>query len=350
MSDQQVTLTALFKQAGTAMRIYDLGRRIRAFSADEFERIETQATPYPTPYLQHAWIALLLWNPKSADENAVWFLKLPLDEQGFLLSAVRDDIVNRLLQNVQSSIDGVPTEDSLKENPFAFKPSDEKMALFHAKAALDNHQAASAYYEPVQQFISQPNLDTGWENLSLQGLADFVVRLEQSGNEATLVNALNQLPEGLHAQVLGLLEHAKPSSDLSEKLLHQLTEALSENRDPVLISLLIRALSSAKTESHTHQAIEAVLNSSAAQSAELLAAIATRCENALLEPTLLTLFLEALAQCDAGQNAFSRILADLMYLPVHRVLMVQALRSPSGSDALKQATDQMFGPHFRQPQ
>ena len=113
MSDQQVTLTALFKQAGTAMRIYDLGRRIKAFSADEFERIETQATPYPTPYLQHAWIALLLWNPKSANENAVWFLKLPLDEQGFLLSAVRDDIVNRLLQNVQSSIDGVPTEDSL---------------------------------------------------------------------------------------------------------------------------------------------------------------------------------------------------------------------------------------------
>lgn len=350
MSDQQVTLTALFKQAGAAMRIYDLGRRIKAFSADEFERIETQATPYPTPYLQHAWIALLLWNPKSAEENAVWFLKLPLDEQGFLLSAVRDDIVNRLLQNVQSSVDGVPTEDSLKENPFAFKPSDEKMALFHAKAALDNRRSASAYYEPVQQFISQPDLVTGWENLSLQGLADFVVRLEQADNEAILTKALQQLPEGLHAQVLGLLEHAQPSSDLSETLLQQLNDALNQNRDPVLLSLLVRALSSSKTQSHTHQAIDSVLKSRAAQNAELLASIATRCENALLEPVLLMRFLEALTQCDAGQNAFSRILADLMYLPVHRVLIVQALRSNSASDALKQATDQMFGPYFRQPQ
>jgi len=350
MSDQQITLTALFKQAGTAMRIYDLGRRIKAFSADEFERIETQATPYPTPYLQHAWIALLLWNPKSADENAVWFLKLPLDEQGFLLSAARDDIVNRLLQNVQSSIDGVPTEDSLKENPFAFKPSDEKMALFHAKAALDNQQSASAYYEPVQQFMSQPDLETGWENLSIQGLADFVVRIEQADNEAVLVNSINQLPEGLHAQVLGLLEHVQPSCDLSEKLLQQLTDALDDVKNPVFVSLLIRALSGAKTHSHTHQAIDAVLNSNTAQNAEMLAAIATRCENALLEPRLLTGFLEALAKCDAGQNAFSRILADLMYLPVHRVLIVQALRSSSASDALKQATDQMFGPYFRQPQ
>lgn len=347
MSDQQVTLTALFKQSDTAMRIYDLGRRIKALGSDEFERIETLSTPYPSPYLHHAWVALYLWNPKNPSENAVWFLKLPLDEQGFMVSAVRDDIVNRLLNNVQSSVEGIPQEDSLKDNPFMFKPSDEKMAVFHARAALDNGESCSAYYEPVQQFLSDPSQSTGWENLSLQGLADFVVRLSNESNEEQLSRVVTQLPDGLNAQLFALLEHAQPTDTLALPLMSLLNDEISDQGDPIKVSLLIRALSNTQNNQHVNRAIEQVLDSDLASSAELLAAIATRCENALLEPSLLKGFLEALAVCDAGQDAFSRILADLMYLPVHRVLTVQVLRSSSISDALKTATDQMFGTHFR---
>ena len=347
MSDQQVTLTTLFKHSSTAMRVYDLGRRIKALGRDEFERIETLSTPYPAPYLQHAWLALHLWNPKTPSENAVWFLKLPLDEQGFMISAVRDDIVNRLLNNVQSSVQGVPKEDSLKDNPFMFKPSDDKMAVFHALAALDNNASSSPFYEPVQQFINDPSQATGWEHLSLQGLADFVIRLNRGNNEAQLARVIHQLPDGLNAQLLALLEHAQPSDTLALALLDMLQTELLHNGNPIKVSLLVRGISNAENSQHVQTAISRVLNSALSNNAELLAAIATRCETALLEPQLLKGFLEALATCDAGQNAFSRILADLMYLPVHRVLIVQALRSANVSTELINATDAMFGVHFR---
>ena len=346
MSENAITLTELFNKSGTAMRIYDLGRRIRSLGRDEFERIEAISTPYPTPYLHHAWIALVLWNPKQNSENAVWFLKLPLDEQGFMIPAVRDDIVNRLLTNVQHSVDGVPVEDSLKENPFMFKPSDEKMAIFHAKAALDQGLAASAFYEPVQQFIADPTLSTGWENLSLQGLADFIVRLDATDNQSNLARSIANLPDALTAQILALLEHAQPDLELSKTLADLVADTLKNSGDPIKISLLLRALSGSRESSFLIESLKEVLNSDASRSAEVLSAVATRCEGALMDPSTLKLFLERLAAGESGQTGFSRILADLMYLPVHRVLIVQALRSAETSPKLKSATAAMFGSAF----
>ena len=45
MSDTNLTLTRLFEQVGADLRIYDLGRRTRTLSADEFLRIEQMQTP-----------------------------------------------------------------------------------------------------------------------------------------------------------------------------------------------------------------------------------------------------------------------------------------------------------------
>lgn len=348
MSDTNLTLTSLFQQAGTELKIYDLGRRIRALSADEFLRIEQMHTPYPTPYLQHAWIALLLVNPQSPTQNAVWFLKLPLDEQGYLIAAVRDDILGRLLKNVEQSLAGVPQEDALKENPYSFKPADEKMAIFHALAARDSQQSASVYYEAVQEYLQATALNDLWQNLALQGLADFIIRLDQGDNETRLATRFAQIPQGMEALLLGLLEHGRYGETLAKALSEQLKLALSvADCNAIRVALLLRALSPSPLDTELKAEVMRVLERDIGRHPEVLSALATRCENWLMDPQLLQAFLEALAHGEAGQLGFSRILVDLMFLPVHRILILQALRNPQNSQQLKAATAEMFGAAFR---
>jgi hypothetical protein len=142
------------------------------------------------------------------------------------------------------------------------------------------------------------------------------------------------------------LEHAQPDQELSNTLVNLVKDTLNNSGDPIKISLLMRALSGSKESSQLIETLKQVLNSEAGKSAELLSAVATRCEGALMDPSTLKLFLECLAVGESGQTGFSRILADLMYLPVHRVLIVQALRSAETSPALKSATAAMFGTAF----
>lgn len=348
MSDANLTLSALFQQAGTELKVYDMGRRIRALGNDEFLRIEQMQTPYPSPYLQHAWIALLLLNPQDRKQNAVWFLKLPLDEQGYMVGAVRDDLLGRLLSNVEKSVAGVPQEDALKENPFSFKPSDEKMAVFHALAARQAGETASVHYEAVQAYLQSETLGEQWQHLALQGLADLIVRLDQSGNEQLLAQRLAQLPLGLETHLLGLLEHARYSEALKDALTEQFQDALSDaNCDAIRIALILRGLSPTPLNSDISAALAALFKQPAGVNAEVLSAIATRCENWLMDPEVLHQFLEALARGEAGQVGFSRILVDLMFLPVHRVLIMRSLRQNHISEELKNATETMFGSAFR---
>lgn len=347
MSDANLTLTRLFEQAGTHLKVYDLGRRIRALSGDEFLRIEQMQTPYPTPYLQQAWLALLLINPDNPEQNAVWFLKLPLDEQGYLVAAVRDDILGRLLTNVEQSIGGVPPQDALKDNPYVFKPTDEKMAIFHALAARQSQQSASEYYEAVQAYLQSDPLNDLWQNLALQGLADFVIRLDQGDNEQRLAARLSALPQGLETLLLTLLEHGKYGEELSTALQAALFSALEDaNCNAIRVALLLRALSPSPLNPLLKEKLIALLKLPVGRHPEVLSAIATRGENWLMDSAILKPFLEALAQGEAGQLGFSRILVDLMFLPVHRVLILQALREQSNSDALKAATRAMFGGAF----
>lgn len=348
MTDSNLTLTHLFQQAQTRLSVFDLGRRIRALSSDEFLRIEQMQTPYPTPYLQHAWVALLLSAPEKKGQNAVWFLKLPLDEQGYMIGAVRDDLLGRLINNFEQHLANETAEDALKDNPYSFKPSSEKMAIFHALAARQTEGPASSHYEAVQGYLQSPELNDTWQHLALQGLADLVMRLDQADNEVLLASRLPELPQGLETHLLSLLEHSHYGEALRLGLEEKLKEALlNQSSDPLLVALLIRALSPQPMNSELKQLAQQLLTHPAASHAEVLSALATRCENWLMEPQILRNFLETLARGDAGQLGFSRTLADLMFLPIHRILIMQILRQSDISEDLRKATTEMFGGEFR---
>lgn len=337
-------LTQLLQHDDNQLRIFDMGRRISKLPIDTFTRVEQNHIPYPSPFLHHAWVGLLLWNPAAKEQNLIWFLKLPLDEQGYLIQAARDDIVNRLLQN---AIDPQSEHDALKDNPFAFTPDQEKMASFHALASRTLKTPASRYYEDVQQYLAGQLDKDYWSNLGLQGLADYVMRLDQGNNATQLRKRLLQLPEPLLLMLARLLENTQPNAALQQQLTDHLLQLLQQpDTPPELIAALIRSISGGRNTSGRDQAMDAVLASPYALEAEVIVALATRCHTCLEQPQRLQLFLEQLASGKAGQLGFNRILSDLMFLADLRPRILEAFRDPKRSDTLSQAIGEMLGSGF----
>lgn len=334
-------LVDLLQHEDNRLRIFDMGRRIEKLSLEQFTQIEKATQPYPFPFLHHAWIGLLIWNPAAKDQNLIWFLKLPLDEQGYLVQAARDDIVNRLLQQV---IDPESNQDALKDNPFSFTPDPEKMACFHAKASRILQTPASRYYEEVQQYMAGQHSRDHWSHLGLQGIADFVMRLEQGQNNPYLSKRLDELPDPLLMTLARMLEHTQPDHRLQASLSQQLQKRLTQHQaTPELIAALIRGLSSAIDQNGRDRVIDQVLQSHYADEAEVLVALATRCHNYLINPDRLQHFLECLANGKAGQQGFNRVLSDIMFIPAMRLQVLAAFRNPNRSSTLSQAIGQLLG-------
>lgn len=345
------SLTQLLRHSGGQLRFFDMGRRVQKLSVDQFEKIENQQTPYPYPYLHHAWIALMLWNPKNREQGVAWFLKLPLDEQGFMVQAVRDDLMNRLLQNagnlLQSDKDGELPQDALKDNPFSFKPEQEKMAIFHAYSTQTSGQSASQYYEHAQQyFAGQIGFDQ-WQSLGYQGIADLVIRHESGKNSQILSNSIAQLPDVPFEVLCTCLENIVPGHELYAAICQRANKTLDNNEASANhIAALVRGLSNGRNTTEKTSVIRKILQSDYALEAEVITAIATRCHESLQEPELLQLFLEQLAKGKTGQAGFSRILSDLMFMPAMRALILMQFRNTERSPELSNAIGEMFGTSF----
>jgi hypothetical protein len=347
------SISDLLHNSGAQFRIFDMGRRISKLNTSQFEKLEQGLIPYPTPYLHHAWLALMLWNPKEKAQNVVWFLKFPLDEQGFLVQAVRDDFLNRLLQNMSQMVQGDELDsdkDALKNNPFSFTPDQEKMAMFHAIAADITNMPNSQFYQGAVEYYSGQKGWEQWSELGYQGIADLVTKASNNDQTQTLLaKAIPHLPAEPLSALCTCLEHIEPSFTLATALKARIEVEIGTSTASNIVAALLRGLSNTHSEEIKKSTLLAVLNSEIANKAEVLAAIATRCHQVLQHTEVLSLYLEKLATSEAGQTGFSRILADLMFMPVMRALILQSFRNPNRSDALSSAIGKMFGNSFDTP-
>ncbi len=344
------SLSALLQESGAQFRIYDMGRQISKISVKQFALIEKGQQIYPKPYLHHAWLALLLWNPKQKAQNVVWFLKFPLDEQGHLVQAVRDDFINRLMLNINqmlSSADISEAEDALKDNPFSFTPDQEKMAVFHALTAKETQSPKSQYYPLCQNYFSGHRQWSDWQDLGLQGIAEIAVNIED--NKKQLLSNFAHFEDAPLIALCSALEHSNIDHKLATQISTKLEQSLSQESPNIsLCCALLRALHGSPDEAVKLDNINKLLNSTISDNAEVLTTIAVKMCDLLTQPTLLQLFLEKLATGEAGQQGFSRILADLMFNEKLRLAILQAFRSPERSPQLSQAIGNMFGSNFSQ--
>lgn len=291
---------------------------------------EHAQTAYPYPFLRTAWFGILIQSPRNntsnfysnLNNNAAWFIKLPLDEQGLLLQSARDDFLHRLVDALTKTPDGDFKQQSLDNNPHGFKPKDDKMAVFHAKASRQLQEPPSQYYAHAREYFSGKTGFDQWNFVGLQGIADVATRLNEDENEQLLLGAIPYLPTIPFSALCGCLENENIDKPLTRAINGRIQQALANN-DPVIIAAGLRGLSNSKDIKAQHETLVSVLKNKIGQNIEILAAIAGRCWHRLENAELRLLFLEALALSDAGQKAFDNILADLLFLPGLRQLILK---------------------------
>ena len=166
------SLSDFFQQSGFQFRIFDMGRRICAIDSDDFRAIENTQLAYPYPMQRQAWIGLLGWPTNDNEKHFIWFLRLPLDETGHIAFAARDDLLRRLVKMADQGLNGSDEEDmqaSMGDNPFGYKPTDDRMAVFHAKAHKLLGLAPSQYYEHARDYFAGKVDIEQWSFVGLQG-------------------------------------------------------------------------------------------------------------------------------------------------------------------------------------
>ena len=330
-----------FLQSGDfEYRVYDMGRKVWEIPNVLFTQIENQEQQYPYPFQQKAWLALLFWPKDKQQEAVIWFLQFPVDELGFLKQASRDAFIIDLLEqtgkNIQAKQAGDKAEDGLGESPFAFKPREDRLAMFHAIATTILDQEPSQHYQYAHDYLlareeGGPGLEQ-WQFLGLQGLADVIARLHIDNNESLLAGVVAEMPEVPLSSYAQALENVV----FGEVLFHALTarikaEIVKSELNIALVAVLIRAISSYSDNEKITVLLD-IIQTPSADKIEIIAAISGRSWRDLENESLRQAFVEKLAQQE--QMAFSAIIADLIMIPGMRELILGEMRSENRSPEL----------------
>ncbi len=335
-----LTLLELLEQSGADVHVYDLGRRVGPLAREQFLAFEQATQPYPQPMQRKAWFALIQNAAGQASEPVIWFLRLSLDEQGLLVQAERDYLLNRLLESAKAQSAGADAQGFLQDNPYAFTPRDDRMALFHACLSRDLGLPPSRFYEhALAYFRGEPGWDQ-WGFVGYQGIADVACRHADS----PLSEALPHLPPEPLVALCHNLESQCLNETLSAALLARLQRAMQdEPRDPALIAALIRGLAGGLAHAEVRQMLGGVLGDPANTDIELLAAVSGRAWELLGDKTYLRDYLERLVDNEHGQAAFNQCVSDLLSLPTLAGTVREQFRDPSLSHRVREAFGNLTG-------
>ncbi|TVP42724.1 MAG: DUF3549 family protein [Halomonas sp.] len=335
------TLDDFFTRSGANVSLYHMGRHVVACPRESLATFESGEMAWPEPWQGQARLAIVFLLG-DMPEPAIWFLALPLDEQGMLAPAQRDAFLNRLLETLGRTVSQVGREETtdvdhlMKDNPLAFTPNVTFQAMLNARATHDMGLPASQHFEPVDAyFTGQQAID--WQALGLQGVADYVVRMETSDAEA-LARQLPTLPTAVIHSLCYCLEHQTFSETLVSALASR-GEMAAQQGDVETLSACIRAVgntgASQAADWYNH-----LLEDTAACGPDVLAAMAGRGWQYLEDGHRLPLFLQRLAEDE--RTDFAAVVRDLAIVPRLRIPVMMALRdAPVGSPIQRRLTMMM---------
>ena len=341
------SLSDLFSAVGCHATFYDVGRHITKITPQQVIQFDKKQQVYPYGFRQQAWLACVLsaQEDRTKDNQVVWFLRLPLDESGCLNLGTRDHFIKTIVDKIMHKGTEQGLNEALEDNPYAFKPDQDRLANFHAILARDLKQPASEYYTAVLNYLNQEDLQSEerWSQLGLQGLADLAARTQ---NDNTLVvKALKQAPNEVVFPLCHALEHREQAGEVVETVCQALLDpnmnaadaahwvrAISRNSFPQALFIPLFTLLGDISDCHDAQL-------------ELIAALVAKCPHWINEqPQLLRIILEKLAHRDDGQLGFKHIVSELTQQPETRANCWQVLRSDHASAPLQRATAGLFTP------
>jgi hypothetical protein len=342
------TLSDFLESSGYRVQIYDMGRRVIPLSRDDFRDFERTRLPYPLPLRRQAWFGLLFHHrDESTAASTIWFLHFPLDEQAKLVLAARDDFMRQLLAGLGETADPAVRkariEAALQDNPYAFRPKPERMAVLHARVTASLQQPASQYYAHACDYFSGRLGWDQWSFLGYQGIADLAARLEQDDNRQRIKEAIPELPAAPLEALCHCLENVPVPADIASALLHRTQSTLQQfSPDPQILSACMRGIACSRATELRQRLFDKVLSHSLSRRGDLLVAISGRAWEALADHKLRERFLERLAENDQGKDFFDNVLNDLLYLPGTRQELLTSLKGQGHSKRLGKAIESFF--------
>ena len=334
-------LTRYLSELEGQYRIFDVGRRIRKLDKSQFQQFESLDTPYPFPYLQHAWLALFITQKNQLGNETLWFLKWPLDEQGKLIPYVRDDLVARLLDMDKQILNSdSEMEDPLKDNPFSFNPDDVRRANLHAIIQHQMHRKPSEHYQGVLNFLQAGTLNpeqlSNWQHLGLQGISDVAARVDK--HNISLKHCLPKLPSEVYLAFAQCMEHHTLPYDLALVVKKRLEEDLTKPDNIIAVEAGMRIIGTSLSDELRIECWQKWLDSGYHNQMAAVLTFATRnYDDLAFIPDKISAFLVTLATLNGNFNSFIKIVGDLLYLPGTRNLLLNVLRDKNRPEILGQA-------------
>ena len=341
MTTKTPTLSEFLLQTDTQIRVFDLGRRISKITLSDFQRFEQGEIAYPYPYEQTAWVGLLYWNKKDKTQHNIWFLRMPLDETGHIQLSARDEFMHLLLsrfsEHMKSEDKDQAMDHVLKDNPYVFKPTDDKLAIFHSKALLILQQSPSQFFNDVLTYI-QSNDYEQWQHLGIQGITDLAVRQDKDEIHKALVHAMPKIPD----QAFNALCQSLENETIDIEFAKTIAARILSTSDNQLIANGVRALAMCQSKQFKQETIYAVLEKVEPNISIVLIAITAKAWEVLFDEKTLTLFLEKLSSTNSGPELFNSLIQDLMFMPGLREKILTEFRSPDRSDNLSKSVGEFF--------
>lgn len=340
-----LSLSEFFARTGARPHFYTLGRQVAPCSADTLAAFEAGELAWPRPWLGQAQLACV-FRIGDGDDPLIWFLALPLDEQGHLDPAPRDAFLQRLLETLGRTAQALDASSAehidnlMQDNPLAFTPELTQRAMLHARANADLERAASEHLEPVEAYLSGQANPAQWQALGLQGLADFAVRHDAQQSEQ-LAACLTTLPVDVLRPLCHCLEHVAPSAILTQALIER-GEQAAISGDIETFCACVRAVGQGSGD-RVGPWYDALIADPAASGPDLLAAIAARGWPQLEDAERLPRFIEALAR--NGSIDFAHTVRDLALIPRLRLPLLISLRQAAPDSATARRLADLTRPH-----
>ncbi|XKF16705.1 DUF3549 family protein [Halomonas sp. BLK-85] len=329
------TLNDFFDRSGADVLLFHMGRRVTTCPRDALIALENLEAPWPEPWQAQARLSIV-FQLGDMPEPAIWFLALPLDEQGYLSPGQRDAFLQRLLETLGRNAQGLDggkhdeIEHLMQDNPLVFTPSTHFQAMLNAQATQQLSRPASQHLELVEAYFSK-QMTVDWQALGLQGLADFTVRMDASQAQQLADGLLDMPVELLHALAY-CLEHLSLDEGLVRALIAR-GELAAQAADIESLCACIRAVGGTPGEP-TSQWYTELLEDTAASGPDILAAIAGRGWRHLEDGQRLPLFLDRLAE--DPRTDFGAVIRDLALIPRLRLPVIMFLKEAPGGSAVQQ--------------
>nr|WP_136251654.1 DUF3549 family protein [Ningiella ruwaisensis] len=344
--DSWGTLSEFLLQAGTEYFIIDVSRTRCLLDNQRFFEIELNKCPYPHPRQAHAWFCIVFWNKQLSHDHYMWFLKLPIDEQGLLQQAARDQFLHIVVDALGKELQNAASQQAqLPENPFVFAPSQQLLADCNAFICQKLGLAKRSGFHQALRYLKAPNIQK-WDELTVQDMSDLALEINSSEVSDAFVTHLSSLPHPVLVCLCSTFEGVRLNDEVQNSLINYYA-----NADRAIAPTIIRALASSQTKK-VKRFIDALILDDAALDTESLVVIAGRHwqllsperdnEGTGLNTDLLLAFFGKVASVDKSFALFRGLFADLVQIPELRVFILAMLRDESLKPSLKRAVQSLF--------